>query len=261
MAPKSTTKGLSDYESLSLDAPKSLSWASTGGEGSGKSSFCLGAPEPIFVCAFDPYGMDRVARQFKLREDGTPKEVRIARYPFNPADYSSEKATSEAAEQTWQRFSIDYQMALKNCRTVLWDREDLAWEMLRFARFGSETSRPSDYSDLNREYVGLIQRAAKHTVNLGLIRGIREEWVSKFDPVKAKMVGHNTGKMIPDGFKKVPDHVDVTLLHYWDENDRVFRTRLGKFTNAEQRGKDFDNLTWAAMALEAYPESSAEDWQ
>lgn len=259
MAPKE--KSLGDYETLSLDAPKCISWASTGGEGSGKSAYSLGAPEPIFVCAFDPYGMNRVGREFKTRPDGTPKDIRIARYPFNPADYRTEKESSEAADETWQRFSSDYMTALKHARTVLWDREDLAWEALRWAKLGSETSRPSDYSDLNREYVGLIQRATKHNVNLGLLRGLREEWVSRFDSTKGKKVGENTGKLIPDGMKKVPDHVDLTLLHWYDETERAFKTRTLKFPNAEERLKDFENLTWLDMALMAYSETSEEDWQ
>lgn len=254
-------KTLADYERVSLDAPKSVVWASSGGEGSGKSTFALGAPEPIFVCAFDPYGMDRVGRQFKLRGDGQPKEIRIARYPFNPTDYRTEKETSEAADETWKRFSADYMVALKSCRTVIWDREDLAWELLRFSNFGSESAAPKEYGDLNKEYVGLIQRANKHGVNLGLLRGIREKWISKFDPAKGKLVAHNTGEMIPDGMKKVPDHVDVTLLHWFDEEQKAFMTRLLKFTNAEERGNEYPALTWVDMALMAYPESNPEDWQ
>lgn len=254
-------KSFSQYESLSTDAPKSIAWASTGGDGSGKSHFALTAPEPIFVCAFDPFGMNRVSKDVKLRADGkTPKEIRIARYPFNASAYKDRGAVQSAAMELWKQFRADYDEALTHCRTILWDREDLMYEMQRFANFGAQSDAPKEYGPLYLEYGWLIQKSQAHGVNLGVLRGIREKWVSKFDPAKGKMVAHNTGDMIPDGMKKIADHVDVTLDHRWSAVDKSFIVKIDKFTNPSEKDMEYPNLTFPDVAQLAYPETSAEEW-
>lgn len=243
------------YEALSEDNPTAIVWASTGGEGSGKSYFGLTAPWPIWVAAFDAYGMSRVSADVKKGKD-----IRITRYLFNPTNYTDPKARATAASDVWDQFVGDYRMALLNARTVLWDREDIAWELLRFASFGAHSSAPKDFGELNTEYVSLIQEAFAAGVNLGLLRGIRERWISKYDAAKGKMVGHNTGEMIPDGMKKVPDHVDITLNHRWDDESKSFLVRIDKFPNSEFRGMEAGML-FPDMALAAYPDSDPDQWQ
>lgn len=264
-------------EILSDEPPKSLTYAGSGAEGSGKSKFALSGPDPIFVCGFDPYGVNRVGKQFRAREDGTKKTIRIGRYSFNPKSpehltngkYDSTKI-ARAATELWDRFIEDYYAALKaGFRLITWDREDLAYELQRYAKFGIDKAQQKDYGDLFVEYAGLIQEAPKHGVNLGLLRGLREKWVSKWDASKAKMVGHGTGEMIPDGMKKVSDHVDITLSHRWDDKWSNgagkplggFITKIDKFTNAEYRGQEFQDLTFPMMAMAAFPDSNPEDWQ
>lgn len=244
------------YEKLSANAPTSIVWASTGPEGSGKSYFGLTAPGPIFVCAFDTHGMNRVARSVTAGKD-----IRIARYPFSRTPFGSNKAAlSAAAGKVWNQFMADYRLALKKSRTVLIDREDLAWEMLRYTELGGDSAAPKDYADSNTEYISMVQEAYAAGVNLGLLRGVREQWISKFDPAKGKLVGHNTGVMVPDGMKKVPDLVDITLTHRWDSALKEFVTKIGKFTNKEWMDAEFPDLTFAQMATAAYPDTTEEDW-
>jgi AAA domain len=245
-----------DYDSPSTDEPTSIVWASNGGDGSGKSYFALTAPKPLFVCAFDCYGLNRVNKDLIRGQD-----IKIARYPFNAQLLGDDKKkVGNAAMAVWGTFLEDYAMALKNCRTILWDREDIAWELLRYASFGGASNTPSAYGDLNAEYVSLIQDAYGAGVNLGLLRGIREKWVSKFDPSKAKMVAHNTGEMIPDGMKKIPDHVDVTLHHRWDGEQKAFMVKIDKFVNPDFKGEEFPNLTFPQMATCAYPNTEESAW-
>jgi hypothetical protein len=249
------------YEVLHQKNPANIVWASTGGDGSGKSFFGLTAPEPIFVCAFDAYGMNRVGRIAKQHLDGTPKDIRIARYPFTPREFSDDKKKmSVAANKVWEQFVADYRMALQHARTILWDREDVMWELLRFASFGEQSAAPKEYGDLNMEYVSLIQEAFAAKVNLGILRGVREEWLNKFDAGKGKMVPYNTGKMIPDGMKKIQDHVDITLTHRWDPEGKAFATKVGKFTNPEYKDTEHANLDFLGMAMMAYPEIDVEEW-
>lgn len=245
-----------DFTPLSSEPPTSIAWASNGSEGSGKSYFGLTAPQPIFVCAFDPYGMDRVSSVVKAGKD-----IRIGRYPFIARKGQTKNELGDAATEIWDQFTNDFRTALAHARTILWDREDLAWELLRYSAFGAQNAAPKEYGELNAEYIGLIQEAAAAHVNLGLLRGLREKWISKFDPEKGKLVPHNTGEMCVDGMKKIPDHVDITLDHQWDATRKSFITVIRKFPNVEYRDMDVPDLTFAMMAMAAYPDSDMESWQ
>jgi hypothetical protein len=242
------------YEALSTDNPTSIVWASNGGEGSGKSYFGLTAPGPIFVAAFDAYGMNRVGAEVKRGKD-----IRVSRYAFNPQAVTDVKLRAKAAAEIWDRFVQEYREALLNARTVLWDREDLAWELLRFASFGDMSAAPREYNELNTEYTSLVQEAFAAKVNLGLLRGLREKWISKFDPGKGKMVPNATGEMIPDGMKRIPDHVDIVLNHRWSDTDAAYLVKIDKFPNKEFRGLEVP-LTFPEMACAAYPDTTEEDW-
>lgn len=242
------------YEALTTDNPTSIVWTSTGGEGSGKSYFALTAPSPIFVAAFDAYGMGRVSADVKIGKD-----IRIVRYVFNPQAYDEPKARSRAAAVVWDQFVGDYREALLHARTLIWDREDMAWELLRYASFGEQSAAPKDYAELNTEYVSLLQEAFAAGKNLGLLRGTREQWLSRMDPSKGKLVPYNTGVMVADGMKKIPDHVDITLKHRWDEKVSEYVVLIDKFPNKDFRGLEVP-LDFATMASAAYPDSDPEAW-
>lgn len=250
------------FDLLTTDVPTAITWASRGGDGCGKSYFGVTAPGPIFVAAFDAHGMARVDPT--IREG---KDIRIGKYSFahlkvQDVDRSTIK---KAAGEIWAKFTDDYQTALQHARTVLWDREDLAWELLRYASFGGEKNEGSrtgqlDYGELNAEYVGLIQLAKDHGCNLGLLQGTKEKWVSKFNPQKATMERHSTGEMVPDGFGKVADHVDITLDHFWEPTAKEYMTRFVKFPNKDMKGEAFPNVTFAQMATLAFPTTTEDNW-
>lgn len=251
------------FEILSTDTPGSITWASRGGDGSGKSYFGCTAPGPIFVAGFDPHGMSRVDPE--IREG---KDIRIGRYGFAElkALGDNRDEIKKAAQAIWDRFTSDYIAALPHIKTCLWDREDLAWELLRYASWGTNKTSGSktaqlDFGDLNAEYVGLIQMAKDRSVNLGLLQGLQEEWISKFNPQKGVMERHNSGRMVPDGFKKVRDHVDITLDHRWDSEQREYITKIDKFPNKDWKDQDAPNLTFPLMASMAFPTTTPEDWQ
>ena len=251
----------SRFELLSEADPKCLTWASRGADGSGKSYFGCTAPGPIFVCAFDPHGMSRVAKSVRAG-----KEIRIGRYGFNVGSFNEDREKiKKAGNAIWQQFKAEYREALKHVRTVLWDREDLAWELIRYGNFGGEKNEGSrtgalDYGDLNAEYVSLIQEARDAGVNLGLLQGVKEKWVAKFDAGKGKMQNYNTGELIPDGFKKVADHVDITLAHQWDPKEKAYVVTIGKFPNKDYKDDTYPDFTFEQMALAAFPDSNPESW-
>lgn len=258
----------SKYELLSEDDPTCVTWASNGLDGSGKSYFGCTAPsselngrEGIFVCGFDPHGMSRVDKSIRAG-----KVIKIGRYGFNHLKQEDDRQkVRKDANDIWKKFVEEYTEALKHVRSILWDREDLAWELRRYAAFGGEKNEGSktgalDYGDLNSEYAGLIQMAHDANVNLGLLRGYTEKWVAKFDPQSGKMRNYNTGDLVPDGFKKVADHVDIVLNHRWDDKQKAYVTKIGKFPNKEFRDKEEANLDFGTMALNAFPDSDVSNW-
>jgi hypothetical protein len=251
----------SRFEILTDSDPTSITWASRGGDGSGKSYFAVTAPGPIFVCAFDQNGMDRVDKAVRAQ-----REIRIGRYGFNAVPFDGDRAKIKAAATPiWERFLSDYRTALKNARTVLWDREDMSWGLRRYAAFGGQKNEGSktgalDYGDLNEEYIGLLQEARDAHVNLGLIQGLTDRWVSKYDPTSGKMKNYCTGEPVPDGFKKVADHVDITLDHSWDSKQREYVTTIRKFPNKEFKDQGIANLSFDLMALSAFPDSDMALW-
>ena len=251
----------SKYELLSEDDPTCITWASRGLDGSGKSYFACTTPAPIFVCGFDPHGMSRVDKSVRAG-----KEIKIGRYGFNHLKQEDDREkVKKAARLIWNDFVEAYTEALKHVRTVIWDREDLAWELRRYAAFGGEKNEGSrtgalDYGDLNSEYSGLIQMARDANVNLGLLQGYTEKWVAKFDPQSGKMRNYNTGDLVPDGFKKVADHVDITLNHSWDAKQKEYVVAIGKFPNKEYKDRSIANLSFGEMAINAFPESDVSSW-
>ena len=95
---------------------------------------------------------------------------------------------------------------------------------------------------------------------MGLLRGLTDKWVAKYDSGKGKMVNYNTGEAVPDGFKKTNDHVDITLVHFWDAKSKEYKVRIGKFPNKEYKDQEIANLSFGEMALNAFPDSDVANW-
>ena len=87
-----------------------------------------------------------------------------------------------------------------------------------------------------------------------------DRWVSKYDPSSGKMKSYCTGERIPDGFKKVADHVDITLDHSWDEKQKEYVVTIRKFPNKEHKDTTVANLDFGLMAISAFPDSDPALW-
>jgi hypothetical protein len=245
------------YDQLTTAPRRSMLWASEGEAGSGKTHFSLTAPGPIWVAAFDPHGTKRIDPAII-----GDKDIRVARYPFEKARYTTKADLQKAATILWNRFTADYDYVLgAGVRTILWDREDMIYKIQRYSTWGESSAAPKEYEDLYAEYVAMLQKAGSCGVNLGLLRGYKNKWVSKFDAGKGKMVGHDTGERIAEGMNKIPDHVDIMLTHRWDDVSSTYMVKIGKFTNADFRGHEFPNANFADIASLAYPETTLADWE
>lgn len=260
---------MADWNRFAIDQatdPTSVVWASRGGDGSGKSYFACTAPGPLFVCAFDQNGIERVDKTIRAQ-----REIRIGRYGFNPIVYKGDRAKIKAAAAPiWARFVDEYLTALDHMKklgrgTVIWDREDMSWGLRRYAEWGAQKNEGSrtgalDYGDLNEEYIGLLQRARECNANLGLLQGLTDKWVAKFDAQTGKMKNYNTGELVPDGFKKLADFADITLDHKWDQAKKAYVITPRKFPIKDIRGVDQENWDFFGMACGAFPDSDPTNW-
>lgn len=233
-----------------------------GPQKTGKTHFALTAPGPIFIQSFD-VGLEGVVEQFL----DAGKDIRAIEYPFNAADYGSETECAKEANKVWAQFTDDYAMALKDGRSVVWDKETEVWELLRYARFGSMSDRPSNYQVLNKEYRSLVRAAYGNGVNLFLIQGTKERWISKFDAAKGKMVAHNTGEYDPAGMKEVGGLVQVNLKHQRvldDAGDSQYQVVIEDARHSAAQpfvGMTMDNFTFPQLAMACFPDTGEEDWQ
>ena len=191
-------------------------WASQGIGGSGKSHLLLTAPEPIFVHLFDPDGLGPLLKKEEFRK----KDVRWFSYNFSPGKLS-EDDRPKAAKDALNTFLENQQVALKNARTIGWDKEDHVYETLRYARLEAVSDRPSSYYELNLEYRSWFTDAVEAGVNLGVIRGMKERWATN---ELGKPSG--TGELVPRGQREVNELVQVVLDHRWDDDERAFITRI-----------------------------------
>jgi hypothetical protein len=263
MAPKTPgSRWASPEAQVSTTPTRRIIWRSYGPQKSGKTRFGLTGPQPVFIQSFD-IGLEGTIEQF-LAEG---KDIRALEYPFDPQSFDTEKACAIAADKIWQQFIADYDAALKEARTILWDTESEVWELLRYARLGAVSGAPKDYAVLNGEYRTLVRKAYGAGVNLGLIQKVKEQWVSKMDPQKGKMVPHNTGEMVPTGMKEIGFLVQVNLRHFREFNEEkqiVYRTEIEDVRHNDGQymvGMVMDNFDFPQLAEGIFPDSKAEDWQ
>jgi hypothetical protein len=231
--------------------------SSQGPGGSGKTHFWLTAPDPIAVMLFDPIGLEGLTRQPLFKD----KDIRVIEYKFNPGKLK-ENDRAQAAQDALGQFIDDYNVALKMARTIVWDKEDYIWEMLRYARLEAVSGRPSSYYELNQEYRAWIEEAANSGCNLGVIRGMKEKWGSKKDPKTGVEKPFSTGTLEARGMKEIPELVQVSLDHKWVEGEGFVIKVMEKCRlNGTLMGQEFTDLDFTTLATLLYPETSPEDWE
>jgi hypothetical protein len=239
------------------DDGSSIVWASEGVGGSGKSHFLLTAPEPIAVHLFDPGGLKGLVNNELFKT----KEIRVIQYSFNPGKLSVDDRP-KAAQDALEEFLENQGVALKNARTIGFDKEDHVWEMLRYARLEAVSDRPANYYELNLEYRGWFHDAEIAGVNLGVIRGMKEKWGKTGSNREGKATYGSLGELEPRGQREVPELVQIVLRHRWDNEAKEFMVKVHEKCRIgpakELIGEEFSGLDFPTLASLVYPEG---DWQ
>jgi hypothetical protein len=271
---------LSHFQQVSRENRYRVIWSGQGPGGSGKTHFGYTAPGPIAHILSDPAGYEGVCRRPEFRE----KDIRIAEIKFNPGKLivrdgdrkvdlkKTGELRAEAAKAALELFEEVYAEALTWARSILWDKEDHVWELLRYAKLDAVSGKPASYYELNQQYRAWIQDAADNGVNLGLIRGLKEVWGTKINPRTGAEQPVSTGEYEARGMKEVPELVQIGLDHWLvpsstDAEGSLVPTQfmcrvMEKCRiNGELCGQTFSNLDFETLAAFLYPESSPEDWQ
>lgn len=244
------------------DAPStSIIWSSQGAAGSGKTHFALTAPAPIAYFLFDPGGL----KGLKGHDEFKTKDIKVIDLSrmLNFGRIDRMERVQRGVEAIGM-FDEAWPIAMRNARTVVIDKEDAYWEALRYAHNEVDSPDPKSFGELNLQYQGLVAEAEEHGVNLGLLRGLKEEWGITGRDKNGKPKQGFTGKVVPRGQKQVVEWAQVNLNHRWDDASKEFKVKiLGKcrLGNAvDLLGQEYGMLDFQTLAALLYPDSDADDW-
>jgi hypothetical protein len=233
--------------------------ASQGEVGTGKTSFWLGAPGPIVILTLDQ-GLEGVVEQHA----STGKEIYIADYDLGQT--VGDEFTHAKAVEARDKFVEDFEHAIGHARTIVVDRETDMWNLFFFAEFGTDdafaAAPPKDWDRLKGKIRRLISMAKASDVNLGLIRGMKNEWVQKVNPKSGAKAAAQSGNRVPAGMEEIDALVHITLEH--THKGQEFGLHVGKSRGPgghEIQDQDFTNLTFKEFAMLVFPDSNESDWE
>ncbi len=231
--------------------------------GAGKSHFWLTAPDPIAYFLFEPGGLKGLNVNPLFRE----KEIHVmdlsGKLDWGRID---KKARVARGLEVMQQFDEGWDFAIQQARTIVIDKEDILWETRRYAHDEVESPEPKKFHELNLEHRALIVQAERAGVNLGLIRGMKEQWgQTGISRATGRPQMGFTGEFSPRGHKELDEQVQINLEHRWDDEERVFKVKvLDKCRLGEAialMGEEFDMLEFPELGVKLYPETDLETWR
>lgn len=251
-----------DFE-LGEDLPaRSIIGASEGIGGAGKTHFWLTAPDPVAYFLFDPGGLKGVLSNPEFKG----KEVRVIDFSKLLTWGQLERPERvKRAGEVIAKFYEGWNLAVKKARTIVIDKEDLLWETMRYAHDEVDSPEPKNFYELNLDYAALVADAEGHSVNLGMIRGMREQWgkTGRVNSQGKPQMGF-TGEIVPRGQKQVTELVQINLGHRWDEEAREFQVKIldkCRLGNAKRiMGEEFADFRFMDLATLLYPDSQESEW-
>lgn len=225
----------------------------SGGEpGGGKSHFWLTAPGPIVVLSFDK-GMEGVVEKFAEH-----KEIRVVEYDWEPTD-----ETFDQVEAIRLRTQVveDYYFACEHARTVVFDKSNDFWSLVRYSEFGDKTAMQLNYDALNQRMRKYVNHPKKLTINAGFVESLKDEY-AKVTKANGKEGASATGNRKFAGFKELDGLVNVVMYH--DFADGVFNTSIPSkargIGSEEVMGKTFQNLDFTTLGMMLFPDTDRPDW-
>ena len=254
MAPKPLDP-MARYTKANKPAPHRIIAASFGEVGTLKTSFWAGAPGPIVFLSFDK-GLEGVIEPFQDQKDIYIKEYDWVTAPGAEPDQS-------LAIELRDQFTEDYEHAIQHARTVVIDKETDMWGVFKYAEFGApEKGRPDDWDKLKARVRRLINMPKALDINLGVIQGMKNEWVTQVNNKTGTKGITQSGNRIRAGMDDIEALVHINIEHVREEGE--FKMKIGKSRgpggiDVQYQTMPFCSFTEFAMLV--FPGTSEEDWQ
>ena len=225
-------------------------------EKDGKTHLALTAPAPIAVFDMDR-GLEGVVEKF-----ADTKEIQVTNFREMPVK------TQKDHEAKWDMFEKRYWAVLADTtiRSIIWDTDTEAWEMIRMAYFGKLTQIKSHhYGEVNAVFRKLIDGAFDSNKNLIMLARYRKQYVKK--NLTSDDSAWN-GKYEPSGFTEAPNIVQVNLRTKLVEDEDGEQMPTAVVVNCRQNMtmnghlfEGFDEVTFPWIAANIIEGTSPEDWE
>lgn len=246
---------------------------SAGEQGSGKSSFWLGAPGPIVFLTFDG-GLEGIVDVY-LREH-PEKVIYVATYDMglvpseNDEDDAPPAYTQDMAIELREKVIKDYNSAIRDgAKTVVLDKETDFWRECSYAEFGDpKTGNPKDWDALKDVERKMIATARASDINLGMIQGMKNDWIPQVNRKTGTKGIAQSGLRVPAGHDEIGHLMFHNLYHSRGtrknldgETEVYMNIRVGKSHERSIQEQEYENLTFIEMAQLMFPTSDESDWQ
>lgn len=256
---KTATNPFSRYTKATTDIKPRIIAASFGEVGTGKTSFWLGAPAPIVIQTLDQ-GLEGVVETY-----AADKEIYVAEYDLGQR--MGEDYTHAKAVEARDKFISDFEVAITNARTIVWDRETDVFKLFFFAEFGTDdafaAAPPKDWDKLKGKIRRLISMAKASDVNFGLIQGMKNEWGQKVNNKTGAKAATQTGARIVDGMDGIDALVHTTIEHTRVKGEMAIT--VGK--SRGPGGRDIQDQTYtgelatfASLGQLMFPDTDEDSW-
>lgn len=257
------TSGWGKFVPAVEDAPRNIIVSSCGPGGSGKSHWGLTMPAPIAVHLFDPAGLKGLMSNPLF----STKDIRVIKYyeRYNIAAAKTKQERAAMSADMLAEFEETWEVTKLKARSTMWDKEDMVWEMLRYANNGDFRAEPKSYYELNMQYRGWFAEAEQAGLNMQVARGVKEKWGKTGVNREGKPTFGGLGIDEPRGQKEVEELVQINLDHRWDNDLRQFvvtiadKCRLG--SAASLLGTEHPDLDFLGLAMLVYPNSEISQWE
>lgn len=251
------TDPFAEYTRATEDIKPRLIWSAYGEAGSGKTHFALGAPGPIVVYSFD-FGLESVIEKY-----AGEKEIYVKEYEWVNAPQG--EITQEFAIEQRDAFIEDYKRAVKIARTVIIDRETDLYDMFKYAEHGpTKEGTPKDWGALKARLNKIVNIAKASDVNLGLLQGMRNEWISNVNQNTGRKGITQSGRRIRAGMDEIESLTHIDLFHHYDKATKTYTIDIGKSRGPggfDVQGSSVDNLDFKTFAQMVFTDTTEGDWQ
>lgn len=206
-------------------------------EGTGKTTWALTAPKPLFYQGTD-FGTDGVIQKANgqiIRPTAGDYKLNI---PFEYRAFVDRKETDKERqmregrlanyvhEQFYVPFYEDFIKAIDTgARSIVWDSASEIWEFIRLSVFGrTGTNRPDLNAEANAKFRELVRTANVRNVNLIMINHLKKQWDSYFD-AQGNVKWRPTADWTMEGNDKCPRLVAINLWTEFTPGDALTNTK------------------------------------